>query len=56
MLLPFFRCHSGTARSADPESDWPRHLHLVQFAHFAGGMTVKGSPCGARVAEASIRR
>jgi hypothetical protein len=37
MLLPFFRCHSGTARSAEPGIQTEaRHLYLdsgvVRFA------------------------
>jgi hypothetical protein len=38
MLLPFFRSHSGTARSAGPGIQTEaRHLHLDSwFARFAG--------------------
>jgi hypothetical protein len=39
MLLPFFRCHSRTARSAGPGIHTEaRHLYLDSgFARFAGG-------------------
>jgi hypothetical protein len=38
MLLPFFRCHSGAARSAGPGIQTEtRHLYLDSgFARFAG--------------------